>query len=100
MQKFEIVKRYQIKVKSMSKKALPKNQSSIDALFKKPEPTINKPIGTSELLSETPDIQAFYKSLNVAEQIAHQIALEKLGTSYDVARTHGYMKWKKSQFKS
>ncbi len=99
-QKFETLVTYEIKVTSMNKKTLPKNQSSIDALFKKPENSINKPKETLELLSETPEIQAFYKSLNVAEQIAHQIAFEKLGTSYDVSRTHGYMKWKKLQIKS
>lgn len=97
MQKFEILERHTINNTIMSKKPLPKNQSSIDALFKKAEPATNKQKPTSELMSETPEIQAFYNSLNKAEQIAHLIAFEKLGTSYDVARTHGYIKWKKSQ---
>jgi hypothetical protein len=42
-------------------------------------------------------IEAFYNSLTVKQRIAHNIATEKLGTSYDVTRTHGYLAWLKSQ---
>ena len=41
-------------------------------------------------------IQAFYDSLNPREVIAHSIAVEKLGTSYDVTRTHGFVRWSKA----
>lgn len=41
-------------------------------------------------------IQAFYDSLNPREVIAHSIAVEKLGTSYDVSRTHGFIRWSKA----
>ncbi len=40
-------------------------------------------------------VQAFYDSLKPNERIAHEIAVEKLGTSYDVTRTHGFLKWHK-----
>lgn len=49
---------------------------------------------TYELPNTTdPDIQAFYAQLSERERIAHAIAVTKLGTSYDVTRTHGYLKW-------
>jgi hypothetical protein len=49
------------------------------------------------LTSEDPVISAFYAQLTERERIAHAIAIEKLGTSYDVVRTHGFLKWKKKQ---
>jgi hypothetical protein len=48
------------------------------------------------LTSDDPEIQAFYNQLTDKERIAHSIAVDKLGTSYDVSRTHGFLKWKKS----
>lgn len=50
-------------------------------------------IDTSILTSTDPDVQAFYDSLSSRERIAHTIAVDKLGTSYDVVRTHGFQKW-------
>ena len=41
-------------------------------------------------------VQAFYDSLSPKEVIAHSIAVDKLGTSYDVTRTHGFLKWCKA----
>lgn len=52
---------------------------------------------TIQLKSEDPNIQAFYNQLSENEQIAHKIAVIKLGTSYDVSRTHGYQKWSKTR---
>lgn len=52
---------------------------------------------TSALTSPDPVIQEFYDSLNPYERITHSIAIEKLGTSYDVTRTHGFLKWKKTR---
>jgi hypothetical protein len=49
------------------------------------------------LTSEDPVISAFYAQLTERERIAHAIAIEKLGNSYDVVRTHGFLKWKKKQ---
>ena len=76
-----------------------KNQGSIDVLFakKKPEKEVKQQIQT--LMSENSEVQEFYNSLNKAEQVAHEIASEKLGTSYDVQRTHGFIKWKKEKAK-
>lgn len=54
-------------------------------------------IDTSVLTSEDPDIAAFYAQLNPQERIAHTIAIDKLGTSYDVVRTHAYTKWLKTR---
>ncbi len=45
--------------------------------------------------SSDPVVSAFYAQLTDKERIAHAIAVEKLGTSYDVVRTHGFLKWKK-----
>jgi len=49
------------------------------------------------LRSTDPDVQAFYDSLTPYERIAHTIAVDKLGTSYTVRRTHGFLKWKSLQ---
>ena len=48
---------------------------------------------TDTLISSDPKIQAFYDSLTASERIAHSIAITSLGTSYDVVRTHGYIRW-------
>ncbi len=52
--------------------------------------------------TEDPVISAFYAQLTDKEKIAHAIAVTKLGTSYDVTRTHGFLKWlaKQKQTKS
>lgn len=49
------------------------------------------------LLSEDPLVKEFYGQLTPAERTAHTIATEKLGTSYDVTRTHGYLRWLKDR---
>lgn len=51
-------------------------------------------VATSALSSSDPEVQAFYNGLSVNEAIAHTIAIDKLGTSYDVTRTHGFLRWK------
>ena len=50
-----------------------------------------------DLTHEDPRIQEYYNSLSSNEKIAHTIAKEKLGTSYDVSRTHGFLRWQKSR---
>jgi hypothetical protein len=50
----------------------------------------------SALTHPDPRVRAFYAQLSPAEVIAHTIAVEKLGTSYDVTRTHGFVKWSKA----
>ena len=54
------------------------------------------PSTASALTHPDPRVQAFYAQLNPKEVIAHTIAVEKLGTSYDVTRTHGFVKWCKA----
>jgi hypothetical protein len=49
------------------------------------------------LESTDPNISAFYAQLSEKERLAHAIAVIKLGTSYDVSRTHAYVKWSKSR---
>lgn len=51
----------------------------------------------SDLTSDDPIVAAFYKSLSPAEMIAHRIATVKLGTSYDVTRTRGFLAWSKTR---
>ena len=47
-----------------------------------------------------PQIAAFMVSLTPNERIAHKIAVEKLGTSYDIRRTHGFVRWSATQAKA
>lgn len=42
-------------------------------------------------------IELFYKSLSPNEREAHDIAAKMLGSSYNVAKTHSFIKWLKSQ---
>ena len=81
----------------------PQGKGSIQAFFHKPTSTAPAQItATNTLLLETqatpestidPKIAAFMASLTPSEHIAHKIAVEKLGTSYDIARTHGFVRW-------
>jgi len=77
---------------------LPAGQGTISVFFKKPAkavepvekaPTIIKPVEVDN------EIQRFYNSLTEKEKIAHAIAVEKLGSSYDVTRTHGFLTQRK-----
>ena len=78
--------------------ALP-GQGSIQAFFHKPTAQVTA-ITSTQLLeiqvpvqSTEPKIVAFMASLTPSERIAHKIAVEKLGTSYDITRTHGFVRW-------
>jgi hypothetical protein len=74
------------------------SQQSITGLFAKKEvvrPVIE--LTTPKLASGNPIVQKYYSSLSEKEQRAHVIAMEKLGTSYDVVRTHGFLVWQKAQ---
>ena len=50
-------------------------------------------VSATTLKSTNPDVQAFYNSLSTPQRIAHELAIEKLGTSYDVTRTHGFLRY-------
>ena len=56
--------------------------------------SVEKP---ADLTSEDPLVAAFYASLSPAEATAHRIATVKLGTSYDVTRTRGFLAWSKAR---
>jgi len=76
----------------------PAKQSSINLFFSKPTAAAKTPapaqVAPATLL-ETQDsrVAAFMSTLSANEQIAHKIAVEKLGTSYDITRTHGFKNW-------
>ncbi len=56
----------------------------------------SSPVSEKKLVSEDPRVQAFYDQLTPKEVVAHLIAVDKLGTSYDVTRTHGFLRWSKA----
>ena len=75
-------------------------QASIQAFFHKPTAQVTAqptPQSLTPLLeikdSVDPKVAAFMASLTPSERIAHKIAVEKLGTSYDITRTHGFVRW-------
>ena len=43
------------------------------------------------------DFDEFYASLTPAEKELHELATEKLGSSYFIQWTHMYTKWQKTQ---
>ena len=89
-------------------------QNSMDVFLKRPTPIQNtattvqavlpshirqpttEPLLESQEPHEDKQIQAFMASLTPNERIAHQLATELLGTSYDVRRTHGFVRWMKT----
>ena len=44
-----------------------------------------------------PDFEEFYESLSPQEKQLHELAIQKLQSSYFVQWTHMYTKWKKAQ---
>ena len=56
------------------------------------------PLFDTQTPKETDDaqVQAFRASLTPNERVAHTLAAELLGTSYDIRRTHGFVRWLKS----
>jgi hypothetical protein len=45
----------------------------------------------------SPEAKKYLATLTVAEMELHKLAVERLGSSYFVERTHAYRKWKASQ---
>ena len=80
------------------------NAGNIEFMFSKaptePLKTEEKKTITATLKSDDPLVQEYYNQLKPAEIIAHTIAIEKLGTSYDVVRTHGFIRWSKARIAS
>ncbi len=77
----------------------------MDAFLKKAKKTATQDVSkqaqldtlATPLLSENALVMEFYGQLSEKEKIAHSIAVDKLGTSYDVTRTHGYLQWLKKR---
>ena len=83
-------------------KPLAKDQASLVSMFSGLKISSDKPIvketsEPKEILTGNDEVKTFYASLSEAERIAHEIAVEKLGTSYDVVRTHGFQRWLKAR---
>lgn len=92
----------QTDIRSLFSKATPKVQVQVPAAAVAEEkapspPRVAAKVPLNPLLSDDPDVRAFYNTLTPNEVIAHSIAVTKLGTSYDVTRTHGFLKWKSAR---
>ena len=79
-------------IQSLFAKKIPVKESAVIELVPKTEQKSD-----NILVSSDPLVQEFYDSLGEKERRAHFVAMEKLGTSYDVVRTHGFLNWKKSR---
>lgn len=84
--------------KTAKKITISPGQGSIQTFFHKPtaQPAITTPLLETQVapsLAIDPKVAAFMASLTPSERIAHKIAVEKLGTSYDITRTHGFVRW-------
>ena len=84
--------------KTAKKITITPGQGSIQTFFHKPtaQPATATPLLETQVapsLATDPKVTAFMASLTPSERIAHKIAVEKLGTSYDVTRTHGFVRW-------
>lgn len=76
-------------------------QQTLTGLFSKksekkvlqfPSPIVLNEVKTT-LTHEDPKVQEYYNQLTPQQVVAHTIAFTHLGTSYDVTRTHGFMKF-------
>lgn len=61
---------------------------------KKEEPPA-APVVKVETPATDAKLDAFFATLTSAQRLAHTIAKEKLGSSYDVERTHDYIAYLK-----
>ena len=61
---------------------------------KKEEKTAAPVVKVEELATDA-KLEAFFATLTPAQRLAHTIAKEKLGSSYDVERTHDYVAYLK-----
>jgi hypothetical protein len=98
-------------MKKINVKPLPASQTNISVLFsKKTEKaekiekaaTVTKALQPTDVPSVVVEkgsdkVSQYYETLSERERIAHEIAKEKLGTSYDITRTHGYLNWLRLQ---
>ena len=52
---------------------------------------------SSSTSSSNPSIQQYLAQLDDIQKKAHDIAKQHLGTSYNIAKSNGYMDWLKQQ---
>ena len=52
---------------------------------------------SSSSATTTPSIQQYLAQLDDIQKKAHDIAKQHLGTSYNIAKSNGYMDWLKQQ---
>jgi hypothetical protein len=52
---------------------------------------------TSSTSTTNPSIQQYLAQLDDIQKKAHDIAKHHLGTSYNIAKSNGYMEWLKQQ---
>ena len=52
---------------------------------------------SSSSATTTPSIQQYLAQLDDIQKRAHDIAKQHLGTSYNIAKSNGYMDWLKQQ---
>lgn len=80
-------------MKKVSVKPVPTSQS-FSVLFQKSKPVVIPNNVTANTLDhQNEQVKKYYTQLKPYERIAHEIAMDKLGTSYDITRTHGYLNW-------
>lgn len=86
--------------KTAKKITIAPGQCNIQVYFQKsatatkaPPPLLETQAIPKPSTSMTDTVSAFMASLTPNERIAHAIAVEKLGTSYDITRTHGFVRW-------
>lgn len=53
------------------------------------------PVAKESLPATDEKLEAFFATLTSAQRLAHTIAKEKLGSSYDVERTHDFIAYLK-----
>lgn len=76
----------------------PKPTTKSESIETKSDLSLKPVLAEAAVLShDDPLIQEYYNSLTPNERIAHTIAMDKLGTSYDVSRTHGFLRWQKAR---
>jgi hypothetical protein len=70
---------------------------SIASFFGKVSKKEELPVLVSKVETPTTDVklEAFFATLTPAQRLAHTIAKDKLGSSYDIERTHDYIAYLK-----
>jgi hypothetical protein len=67
-----------------------KSLASFFGKVSKKEEVPTAPVIKVEISATDAKLDAFFASLTPAQRLAHTIAKEKLGSSYDIERTHDY----------